>query len=141
MGSGMIRRILIAYDGSPGARRALETGAQLAIALGASVGVVSAVPARAGQRPDDPWSETSAHAAELHEAQVILAAAGLEAATHEPVGKPGNMIVKVAEEFGYDAIVLGSRELGPVRRAVLGSVSSYVATNTEATVIIARSRG
>ena len=137
----MITRILIAYDGSAGGRRALDVGADLATALGASVGIVSVVPNRPEMPPDDPWSETSAHAAELHEAQVILAAAGLESATHEPVGKPGNMIVKVAEEFGYDAIVLGSRELGPVRRAVIGSVSSYVANNTEVTVIIARKHG
>ena len=137
----MITRILIAYDGSTGARRALEVGSELATALGASVGIVSAVPERSGLPPDDPWSETSAHAAELHEAKVFLAGAGLEAATHEPVGEPGHMIVQVAEEFGYDAIVLGPRELGPLRRAVLGSVSAYVATNTDATVIIVRSRG
>ncbi len=137
----MIKRILIAYDGSAGARRALELGSQLATAMGASVGIVSAVPERAGLPPDDPWSETSAHAAELHEAQVFLAAAGLEAATHEPVGEPGHMIVEVAEEFGYDAIVLGARDLGPVRRAVLGSVSAYVTAKTDATVIIARRGG
>jgi nucleotide-binding universal stress UspA family protein len=137
----VIGRILIAYDGSAGARRALEVGSQLATALGASVGIVSAVPERGDLAPDDPWSETSAHAAELHEAKVVLAAAGLEAATHEPVGEPGRMIVEVAEDFGYDAIVLGSRELGPVKRAVMGSVSAYVATHAEATVIIAHSRG
>ena len=134
----MIRRILIAYDGSAGARQALAVGSQLASALGASVGIVSAVPEQGDLPPDDPWSEISAHAAELHEAQVALAAAGVEAAIHEPVGKPGHMIVEIAKDFGYDAIVLGSRDLGPVRRAVLGSVSAYVATNTEATVIIAR---
>ena len=138
MGGGVIRRILIAYDASAGARRALEMGCQLATAMGASVGIVSAVPERAGPPPDDPWSETSAHAAELHEAKVFLAAAGLEVATHEPVGEPGHMIVEVAEEFGYDAIVLGARELGPLRRAVLGSVSAYVTANTDATVVIAR---
>ena len=42
------------------------------------------------------------------------------------------------EEFGYDAIVIGSRRLGALRQAVLGSVSTYVSNHADATVIIAR---
>jgi nucleotide-binding universal stress UspA family protein len=134
----MIRRILVAYDGSEPARRALDVGAELAAGLGASIGLVSVAPQRLDRQPDDPWSETSAHAAELHEAKVFLAERGLQAETHEPIGDAGPMIVKVAEDFGYDTIVLGSRHLSALGQAFLGSVSVYVSHHAGATVIIAR---
>ena len=134
----MIRGILIAYDGGAPARRALEVGAELAAGLGTRVGLVSVAPLEMGPPPDDPWSAASAHAAELHEAKAFLAERGLDAQTHEPIGDAGPMIVQVAEDFGYDTIVLGSRQLSALGQAVLGSVSVYVAHHANATVIIAR---
>jgi nucleotide-binding universal stress UspA family protein len=134
----VIRRILVAYDGSEPARRALEVAAELAAGLGTRVGLVSVAPLEMGPPPDDPWSAASAHAAELHEAKALLAERGLDAETHEPMGEAGPMIVQVAEEFGYDTIVIGSRHLGALGQAVLGSVSVYVANHANATVIIAR---
>ena len=132
-----VRRILIAYDGGEPARIALDLGIELARGLGAEVGIVSVVSGD-GLAPDDPWSETSEHAAELHEARLRAEAAGLSAATHEPTGAPGPLIVEVGADFGYDTIVVGARRLGPIRRTLLGSVSKYVAAHSAATVIIAR---
>ena len=134
----MIRRILVAYDGSEPARRALAIGAELAAGLGAQVGLVSVAPLEMGPPPDDPWSAASAHAAELHEAKALLAERGLDAETHEPMGEAGPMIVQVAEDFGYDTIVIGSRHLSALGQAFLGSVSVYLSHNANATVIIAR---
>jgi nucleotide-binding universal stress UspA family protein len=136
-GSGF-GRILVAYDGTPGARRALERAADLALALSAEIGVVSVTQERLGERVDDPWGITSAHASQLHEAVAWLGERGLKPMTHEPTGDAGPMIVRTAEDLGYDTIVVGSRGLGPVRRAILGSVSQYVATHAAANVIIAR---
>ena len=132
------RRILVAYDGSDGAKLALDAGGALAVALGAAVGVVSVAPERPTESPDAAGSGVSTHAGFLHDATVGLAALGLNAATHEPTGAIGPTIVQVAESFGYDTIVVGSRDLGAVRRAILGSVSDYVATHARATVLIAR---
>jgi nucleotide-binding universal stress UspA family protein len=138
MAAGQMRRILVAYDGSPAARRALELGAELATATGAEVGLVSAVPDRLGPPPDDPWSERSEHAAELHEAARLLAAAGIAATLHEPSGPAGPAIVQVATDLGYDTVVIGSRRLDAVRRTLLGSVSTYVVRHAPMTVIVAR---
>jgi nucleotide-binding universal stress UspA family protein len=138
MAAGQMRRILVAYDGSPAARRALDLGAELATATGAEVGLVSAVPDRLGPPPDDPWSERSEHAAELHEAGRLLAAAGIAATLHEPSGPAGPAIVQVATDLGYDTVVIGSRRLDPVRRTLLGSVSTYVVRHAPMTVIVAR---
>jgi nucleotide-binding universal stress UspA family protein len=132
-----VRRLLIAYDGGEPARSALELGIELASAAGAAIGIVSVVPAD-GVAPDDPWSGTSEHAAELYEAKLRVAAAGLTAETHEPTGNPGPSIVAVAASFEYDTIVIGARRLGPIRRRLLGSVSRYVASHSSATVVIAR---
>jgi nucleotide-binding universal stress UspA family protein len=134
----VIRKILIAYDGSEPARRALALGADLARGMGASVGLISVTPQRPDRRPDDPWGDASAHAAELAEAKAFLAERGLEAEKHEPVGVAGPMIVRVAQEFQYDTIVLGSRHLSTIGQAFLGSVSKYVSHHADATVIIAR---
>ncbi len=135
--AGRVRRLLIAYDGGEPARIALELGIELASAEGAAIGIVSVVPDDV-EAPDDPWSETSKHAAELHEAKLRIAEAGLSAETHEPTGAPGPLIVEVAADFEYDTIVIGARRLGPIRRALLGSVSRYVANHSSATIIIAR---
>ena len=135
---GAFRRILIAYDGSEPAKRALALGIDLARATGADVGVVSVVPTGFGPPPDDPASPTSAHAGELHEAHQALSASGIEAVTHEPTGASGPAIVQVASEYGYDTIVIGARRLDPIRRAVLGSVSGYVATHAPMSVLITR---
>jgi nucleotide-binding universal stress UspA family protein len=135
--SARVRRLLIAFDGGDPAWTALELGIELASAAHAAVGIVSVVPAEDGI-PDDPWSETSKHAAELYEAKLRVEAAGLTADTHEPTGNPGPLIVEVAASFEYDTIVVGARRLGPIRRTLLGSVSRYVVSHSSATVVIAR---
>ena len=132
------RRILVAFDGTPEATRALDLAGALAAGVGAEVGIVSVVPVRLGPPADDPWSDRSEHAAELHKAEQALSARGLITTTHEPTGDAGPLIVRVAREFGYDLIVVGSRHLDPLRRALLGSVSRYVVRHADVSVLIAR---
>jgi nucleotide-binding universal stress UspA family protein len=48
------------------------------------------------------------------------------------------VIEQIAEEGGYDVIVLGSRGLGALGRMLQGSVSEHVATHAKATVLITR---
>jgi nucleotide-binding universal stress UspA family protein len=51
-------------------------------------------------------------------------------------GDPGPVIVSVADELSVDAIVIGSRGRGAIKRALLGSVSTHVANNTECPVVV-----
>ncbi len=131
-----MNKILVAYDGGDPSRRALETAAELARALGATVSVVSVVPSHIGRAPIDPWDDTSVHDRELLEAKQILMAKGVEPELIEPVGDPAKTIERIAEEGGFDTVILGSRGLGPISRAMQGSVSEHVATHTDATVVI-----
>ena len=53
-------------------------------------------------------------------------------------GDPGPAICDVANELSADAIVMGSRGRGRLKRALLGSVSDYVVRNAPCTVIVTR---
>lgn len=131
-----MKRILVAYDGSEPARRALDTTIELAKASDALVTVVSVVPFHPGRVAIDPWDDPGVHARELREAKLILAAQGITAESVQPSGDPARQIEELAEEGGFDTIVLGSRGLGAVSRFLQGSVSEHVATHTRATVVI-----
>ena len=63
---------------------------------------------------------------------------GIEAALAEPVGEPAPEIERVAEEGGYDTVVVGSRGLSGLERFLVGSVSEHVATHAHATVVVVR---
>ena len=130
-----MHRILVAYDGSEPARRALERAAEFASAMNATLTVVSVVPLHPDRVPVDPGDET-AHEKALAEATRYLAGRGLSSSTLEATGDPGPAIVQVAEQGSFDAIVVGSRGRGTAARLVLGSVSEYVATHARATVIV-----
>ncbi len=53
-------------------------------------------------------------------------------------GHPAKVITKVAEEGNYDLIIIGSRGLGTVRKAVLGSVSNAVMQGTHVSVMVVK---
>ena len=130
------KRILLAYDGSDQARRALTFAVELAKLTEAKIGVVSVVPVHAGRIGGDPWDDQKVHSAELLEAKKLIGEAGLTPDLHEPYGEIPEAIVKTAEEGGYDHIVTGSRHLGIVERTLQGSVSEAVALRFPATVTI-----
>ncbi len=133
-----MEKILVAYDGTEPSKRALAAAATLSKAFGARLGVVSVVPSRPDRFPIDPWDDRKVHANELIEAQELLRADGLEAELIEPVGDPAKMIEQVAEQGGYDTVIVGARRLGMIDRILQGSVSEHVATHASATVVVAR---
>jgi nucleotide-binding universal stress UspA family protein len=51
-------------------------------------------------------------------------------------GNPGIALCELANEVSADAIVMGSRGHGAIRRAVLGSVSDYVVRHSPCPVLI-----
>jgi nucleotide-binding universal stress UspA family protein len=133
-----MKKILVAYDGGRPAHRALDLAAELAQKFDAELGVVSVIPVHPGRSPIDPWDDRPVHTAELAEAKMILAERGMKAVLFEPAGDPAKTIEQIAEDRGYDMVVVGSRGLGAVSRAFQGSVSEHVATHAAATVVVAR---
>lgn len=131
-----MNKILVAYDGSDPAQHALAHAVELAKVTGGTVTVVSVVPVHPGRAPVDPWDDRAIHAAELTEAKTVLATSGVDYDLLEPAGDPAKTIEQIADEGGYDTVILGSRGLGTAARVLQGSVSQHVATHTKATVII-----
>ena len=133
-----MKKILVAYDGGEPARRALDLAIDLAQRFDATVGVISVTPVHPGRVAIDPWDDREVHLGELLEAQVILRDKGIEAEMLAPAGDPASTIEKVAVDGGFDTIVIGSRGLGALSRALQGSISEHVATHSDTTVIVAR---
>ena len=133
-----MQRILVAYDGGEPARRALDTAIDLANRFEALISVISVVPYHPGRAPMDPWDDEKVHAEALEEARKILAERGRTAELLEPIGDPASTIERVAEDGGFDTVIVGSRGLGPLSRFLQGSVSTHVASHANATVMVVR---
>jgi nucleotide-binding universal stress UspA family protein len=129
-------RILLAYDGTDQARRALDYAVELSSLQKAEIGVVSVVPVHAGRIGGDPWDDSKVHSAELIQARDLIAQAGLTPSLYEPYGEIAEEIVSTARGGGYDHIVIGSRHVGLVERLLQGSVSNTVSLLSPVTVTI-----
>ena len=66
--------------------------------------------------------------------RILVATDGSDQAIE--AGDPGPVIVRVADELSVDAIVIDSRGRGAIKRALLGSMSTHVANNTECPVVV-----
>ena len=107
-----MQKIVVGYDGSEHARRALARAAAFAKS-GSSLTVVSAARVtllvRGGSAINPVDAEERDHA--LSEARSILAGLGAEATFVEGSGDPADVIVQEAENEGADLIVVGTRGL------------------------------
>ena len=136
-----MRNIVVGYDGSETAKRALERTAELASKEGATVTAVSAVqvlpPAGRSAGAIDP-DEVTERRQELSEAEAFLAEKGIKANLVEGHGDPAEVIVDAAKETGADLIVVGTRGLSTAERVLLGSVSTKVLHDAPCDVLVVR---
>ncbi|KAK2145431.1 hypothetical protein LSH36_682g01073 [Paralvinella palmiformis] len=61
---------------------------------------------------------------------------GIRGEVKAEIGRPGEVVVNMADKHHASMIVMGSRGLGLVRRTILGSVSEYVIHHTKVPVTI-----
>lgn len=140
-----MKHIIIATDGSPSATEAVDVGLELAKEQGAEVTFVHVTPAedyvvsRLGSGPAVPHREP------IDESETALAAAeeaakeaGVPYALERISGEAVDVIVALADAKNADLIVVGSRGLGPVRAALLGSVSRGVLDDAKRPVLIVK---
>lgn len=135
--------VVVGYDGSEHAKRALERTADLARA-GASVVVVNVASRGVGTREAalgveavDPL-EAAERGRELEEAAAYLAGRGVQARAVQAAGDAAVEIVARAREAGADLIVVGTRGLNVAQRLVLGSVSTKVVHEAPCDVLVVR---
>ncbi|MFB6490151.1 MAG: universal stress protein [Thermoproteus sp. AZ2] len=141
----MFRRILVAYDGSQHAKRALDVAIDLAKKYGAELHVVEVVDTATllglsmGPVPPDVVDSIREKAkADLADAKSRAEAQGVRAETAMLEGDPAGTIIDYAERIGADLIVTGSRGLSTVKRLFLGSVSTGVVTHAKKPVLVVK---
>jgi nucleotide-binding universal stress UspA family protein len=135
-----MKKIVVGYDATEPADRALERAAELAQAFGAELVVTSVAPVLAtlprGMNPIDPTDSPEEHQQELAAAAQKLAGKGLKAQYQPAIGEPADTIVEVAEQVAADLIVVGTRELNLVQRLLGQSVSESVQRHAHCDVLI-----
>lgn len=145
-------RILLAVDGSAESGLAVAAAADLSEKTGAEVHVAYVLPTPAqlyGPHYYSPemkdrlleQAEEKSHEFLDRQARKVKEAGGRVAGTHLATGRPEAEIVRLAGELGTGLTVLGSRGLGGVRRALLGSVSDAVVRHAHNPVLVVREDG
>ena len=141
-------RILLATDGSEGARLAADTAATLVASTGSELHVVCVGPGLPlYELPDYPAHFEETAAAQKREAKRVLdtevkrledAGAAVAEARLETDERPDRAIVRLAEELGAGLLVVGSRGLGGLRGALMGSVSDSAVHHAHCPVMVVR---
>lgn len=136
-------RILLAVDGSPCSMLALEHAAALARCGGGMVVVLHVFPEVpeliGGEGRKEVMAEERAKAdAIIGPCLAFLADRGVAATGRVEEGDAAPNIADVAVEEQCDIIIMGSRGMGELMSAVLGSVSHDVLELSQLPVLIAR---
>ena len=128
----MFNNILVAYDGSPSSRAAVDQAFELAQDKDAQVTVLSVAPSvtplagLSGVNIDElggqlkQWADRNAREA------ASTAPNDLKVHTVTRSGHIGEEIVAEIESGGYDLVVLGSRGRGRLTSELFGSANGYV---------------
>jgi nucleotide-binding universal stress UspA family protein len=122
-------KLLVATDRSTEAQLAATTAADLAKSTNSELHVVHV---GFEQIRDEAQKELDTEVGMMRET------ATQDIQAHLKFGIPDTAIIDLAEELGVGMIVMGSRGLGGVRRALLGSVSDSVVRHAHCPVLVVR---
>lgn len=129
--------IVVGFDGTEPAQRALLRAAELAGVLGAHLVVthVAGVDEVSGVSEANP---ADLAVPELAQARTLLEDRNIDAEYQPAFGEVPDAIVEVAERRGAGMIVLGTREPGVVDRLLGHSVSHAVLRTARCDVLVVR---
>ena len=137
-------KILLATDGSRDAELARTTAVDMANSTDSEVHVVTVAPGYPSYDIRNPAvvEQLRKQAQDILNEQVekIEQSGGKVVEKHLRIAERyrAQQIVQVAEEIGAGLIVMGSRGLGGVRRALIGSVSDSVVRHAHCPVMVVR---
>ncbi len=141
------KMVLVGYDGSKNAGRALSKAIEIAKESGGElrVAVVAETMTYAGYAATGVIyrqfsDETVQYARDLADYALDTAktagVAGAYASAEE--GQPADMILTLASEYKADLIVVGRRGMSGLKRFLIGSVSSAVINNAKCDVLVVK---
>jgi nucleotide-binding universal stress UspA family protein len=122
-----MERLLVAYDGSGAADRALELGARLVRTGGGHLDVI---------RVCDPGGSGGDGRAELLAARALLRSRGVDASFLLRNGDIAVAIAHAVREGAYDTVILGRQRRHGSAFAGTTAISEHLITHTSATVIV-----
>jgi len=138
----MIKKILVAFDGSEPSLRAFDIATELAFCFHAKLLLLAVV------RPPEPATSLELgavlddakehYAREFDELRDRTNPRAIDFTTRVEVGHPAEHIVGMAENEGCDLIVLGRRGRTAVGRFLLGSTSERVLRYAHCAVTIVK---
>jgi nucleotide-binding universal stress UspA family protein len=136
-------KILLATDGSPSSTKAAE---QLVERFGGAPGLVTLLYVLPMERAGDSSSPAGSERLERLQATIeegcsvarkVLASGGIACEVVTRFGEPAEEILRMAQEGGFDWLVVGRRGLGRAGKLLLGSVSDKVVKAAACPVIVA----
>ena len=137
-----MKTIVVGYDGTESADRALARTAELAKAFGAAVVVTSVAPllvgaaAARGLSGLDPADPPETHREQLAHAAKVLREQGVSVEGELEGGDAAGEIVELADAREADLIVVGTRERSLLERLLEPSVSAAVERRAHRDVLV-----
>lgn len=141
-----MKKILVSVDGSENSKKAIREAINLASLNDGEVVLLHVINDTMG----NPYITVKDHKeaidkAFLDQGNIILDEAiemfkehDIKVETLLKHGDPGKTIINVAEEDNFDLIIMGSRGLNAISRAMLGSVSNKVLNHVNISVLIVK---
>ena len=141
----MYRKILVAYNGTPESRSALDEAVRLVqdasieVHLAAVVHYPSAYLLAGEYVPEVALADEREHMeADLKDAHALLAGKGLNVIDHLVVGEPVDVLSKLTSELGIDLLILGHpRSKSFALRWWRGSVDKMLIERVRCSILIA----
>jgi nucleotide-binding universal stress UspA family protein len=132
--------IVIGYDESEVAKRALDRAAELAKAFQSQLIVTSVAPVVSdvgrSAGPTDSTDPPSAHVEQLRHARSYLEEQGVKADYVAAVGHRAETIAQIAKERDADLVIVGTHEPGVFRTLLGQSVSGAVVHKVHCDVLL-----
>lgn len=139
----MFSKILVAYDGSEGAKLALTKACDIARAAKAEIHIlaVGRIPEYAetvSELEEEKQQAQNYYTKILNQAAHNLSAQGLTANIRIDFGKPADTILKIAEDLRVELVVLGTHAHTAARRRFLGATVDKVIDHAHCSVLVVR---
>ncbi len=140
----MVKRILLATDSSPWARRATDYACAIACSWKASLTVLSVVEFMPGLNPDYPvnqqyLSDLLKHASErLVDLKARAERSGISVTTRMATGIPSEEVIAAARTEDSDLIIVGTRGKTGLAHVLLGSTAERVIRGAPCPVLTVR---